>query len=124
MSDEPSEEGRKGCEAAEEARCLSGGPSVPPLPEKPTATARAGQILRDALERYRRPDGYEGDLVEAAWQLEQIGREAWPVLRELASASVPECEYFLATMVRLQGVPAGERRQVLLAGARNPDANS
>jgi hypothetical protein len=90
--------------------------------ERP-ATALPEQIVRDALERYRRPDGYEGYLVEAAWQLEQIGREAWPVLRELILAGAQECEYFLAAVVRLEGVPPEQRLTALLAAARNPDAN-
>src|SRR5438105_2428692 len=56
--------------------------------------ALAWKVLSEAIERYRRPDGYEGDLVEAAWQLEQVGEDAWPVLRWLAYAGIPECEYF------------------------------
>src|SRR5262245_41825469 len=47
-------------------------------------TAPARKILNDALRRYRQPDGYEEDLVEAAWQLEQIGKDAWLALSELA----------------------------------------
>jgi hypothetical protein len=83
-------------------------------------TALAGQILREALERYRRPDGYEGHLVEAAWQLEQMGWEAWPVLRELVLEGVPEVEYFLGAAVRLEGVAPQRRLTVLLAAARHP----
>jgi hypothetical protein len=94
-----------------------------PLSEEPNATAVARQILRAALERYQRPDGYEGYLVEAAWQLEQMGREAWPVLRDLLLAASQECEYFLGTVVRLEGVAPQERLTALLAAARNPDAN-
>src|SRR5207248_1587918 len=71
--------------------------------------AAAGPILSDALERYRRPDGYEGYLVEAAWKLEQIGSEAWPVLRDLVFSETPECEYFLGAVVRLEGVPPQHR---------------
>src|SRR5262249_44487514 len=85
--------------------------------------AAADQILRDALERYRRPDGYEGYLVEAAWQLEQIGWEAWPVLRELVLAEISECEYFLGAVVRLEGVAPQRRLTILLAAARDPDPN-
>jgi hypothetical protein len=85
--------------------------------------AGAGQILRGALERYRRPDGYEGYLVEAAWQLEQLGREAWPVLRDLILAGGHECEYFLSAVGRLDGVAPQHRLMALLAAARNPDAN-
>jgi hypothetical protein len=84
---------------------------------------KAEEILREAIERYRRPDGYEGYLVEAAWQLEQIGSDAWPALRELVMAGIHECEYFLGTVVRLQGVPPHDRLTVLLAAARNRDAN-
>ncbi len=86
----------------------------------PTLAERA---LRDALERYRRPDGYEGHLVEAAWQLERMGREAWPALRDLLLAGPPECEYFLGAAVRLEGVAPQDRLPALLAAARNPDAN-
>jgi hypothetical protein len=86
-------------------------------------TALAGQILSDAIGRYRRPDGYEGHLVEAAWELGQIGWEAWPVLRELVLAGIPECEYFLGALVRLEGVSPQRRLTALLAAARNPDAN-
>jgi hypothetical protein len=93
------------------------------LSEELTGTALAGQILRDALERYRRPDGYEGHLVEVAWQLEQIGWEAWPVLRELVLAGAPEGEYFLGAVVRLEGVAPQRRLNALLAAARNPGAN-
>lgn len=85
--------------------------------------SRARQILRDALEQYRRPDGYEGCLVEAAWQLEQIGWEAWPVLQELVLAGLSECEYFLGAVVRLGDVSPQTRCTVLLAAARNPDRN-
>lgn len=86
--------------------------------------SQAKQILHDALERYRRPDGYEGYLVEAAWQLEQLGPGAWQVLRKLANENIPECEYFLGAIVRAQGVPPEERQGALLAAARNPDPNS
>src|SRR5438445_420800 len=61
--------------------------------------------------------------VQAAWQLEQMGREAWPVLQELFLAEAPECEYFLAAVVRLQDVASSHRLTALLAAARNPDAN-
>jgi hypothetical protein len=91
-----------------------------------TANARtnlAEQILRDALERYRRPDGYEGDLVESAWQLEQLGRDAWPVLRKLAQSGELECELFLDVIVRLDGVTPNQRATALLAAARNPNPN-
>lgn len=93
------------------------------LSGEPIAPASARQTLRAALERYRRPDGYEGHLVEAAWQLEQMGREAWPVLRELLLAETAECEYFLAAVVRLQGVAPQQRLSALLAAARHSDAN-
>jgi hypothetical protein len=86
-------------------------------------TTLAGKILRDALARYRRPDGYEGYLVEAAWQLEQMGWQAWSVLRELVLTRTQEVEYFLGAVVRLEGVGAQQRLTALLAAARNPDAN-
>jgi hypothetical protein len=83
----------------------------------------AREILRTALEHYRRPDGYEGYLVEAAWQLEQIGLDAWPVLRDLVVTGMPESEFFLGAVVRLEGVAARDRLAALLAAATNPDAN-
>jgi hypothetical protein len=84
---------------------------------------QARQLLREALDRYRRPDGYEGHLVEAAWQLEQIGQEAWPALRELLLAGPPECEYFLGAAARVKGVAPQDRLTILLAAARNRHAN-
>jgi hypothetical protein len=90
----------------------------------PPTEALARTILKNALERYRRADGYEGHLVEAAWQLELMGREAWPALSELASARVPECEFFLDAMIRTGGVPPQDRRRAFLAAAKNPDANT
>jgi len=86
-------------------------------------TAQAKEILRCALERFRRPDGYEGYLVDAAWQLEQLGAAAWPVLRELILTEAKECEYFLGAVVRLEGVAPQERLIVLRAAACNPDGN-
>src|SRR5205085_9414217 len=108
--DAQSAEGRRVSEAAQEAW-------------RYWSAAQARRILRDALERYRRPDGYEGHLVEAAWQFEQMGREAWPVLRDLLLAGPPECEYFLGAAVRLEGVTPQDCLPALLAAARNPDAN-
>ncbi len=63
-------------------------------------------------------------MVEAAWQLEQLGRDAWPVLTTMAYARIPECEFFVATMIRIDGVPWPERRGALLAVAANPSANT
>ncbi len=91
--------------------------------EESAATTRGKKVLRDALERYHQPDGYVGHLVEAAWQLEQSGADAWPVLRELVLEGAPECESFLGAIVRVEGVTRGERLVALLAAARNPDAN-
>jgi hypothetical protein len=90
--------------------------------------ARKGSILAKliidrALESYRRPTGYEGSLVEAAWQLEEIGPPSWPVLRELLRSMGTECEYFLAAVVRLEGIAPQYRLSALLDAARNPDAN-
>ncbi|MBI1915076.1 MAG: hypothetical protein HYS12_10115 [Planctomycetes bacterium] len=87
------------------------------------ATLQARLILNDALHRYRQPDGYEGDLVEAAWQLEEIGKDAWPALSELAFSCLPESEFFLGAIVRIEGVSPTDRRSVLLAAAKNPDVN-
>jgi hypothetical protein len=86
--------------------------------------AVAKHILGQALAMYRRPDGYEGYLVEAAWRLEHMGLDAWPALSALATENVPECEFLLGAMVRLNGVSDQERRWALLAAARNPDANT
>lgn len=83
----------------------------------------ARKILDEAIQHYRRPDGYEGHLVEAAWRLERIGWEAWPVLRELVLAGSQEGEFFLGAIVRLEGVAPPHRLTVLLAAARNPNAN-
>jgi hypothetical protein len=107
--------------AARQARPLSQGRAELALSEEPTAFA--ARTLRSALERYRRPDGYEGHLVEAAWQLEQMGQGAWPVLRDLILAGAQECEYFLGAVVRLEGVAPKDCSLTLLAAARNPDAN-
>jgi hypothetical protein len=93
------------------------------LAEEAGGTAEAKRILRHALQRYSRPDGYEGYLVEAAWQLEQMGQDAWPVLRDLVLEGASEVEYFLAAVVRLDGVAPQRRLTALLAAARNPDAN-
>ena len=107
--------------AAREARPLSHGRAGPPWSGMPRALAV--RMLRSALERYRRPDGHEGHLVEAAWQIGQMGPEAWPVLRDLILAGGPECEYFLGAAVRLEGIASQDRLTTLLAAARNPDAN-
>ena len=90
----------------------------------PMMEEQSKQILNNALERYRRADGYEGHLMEAAWQLEQMGRDAWPVLSGVAFAHVPECEFFLGAMIRVGGVSWRDRRRALLAAARNPSANT
>jgi hypothetical protein len=81
----------------------------------------AGEVLNRALERYHRPDGYEGSLVDAAWEIEQIGREVWPALWDLVMEGGPECEHFLGTVVRLEGVDPQARLKALLTAARNPD---
>ncbi len=86
-------------------------------------TAQAKEILGCALERFRRPDGYEGYLVDAAWELEQLGVAAWHVLRELILSQAQECEYFLGAVVRLEGVAPQERLIILRAAACNPDGN-
>ncbi len=121
--DVQSEAGQEVRNAAKEVHRLWRGRAVQRLSEDPMATAVAGQILRNALERYRCPGGYEGHLVEAAWQLEQMGPEAWPALRELVVAGAQECEYFLGAVVRLEGVVPNDRLATLLAAACNPDAN-
>jgi hypothetical protein len=81
----------------------------------------AKDILSGAIQRYRGVDGFEGMLVETAWQLELIGKDAWLPLVEVAR--YPECEFFLGTMVRLEGVESDDRRSGLLAVAKNPDLN-
>ncbi|MGH7221922.1 MAG: hypothetical protein ACRELF_01710 [Gemmataceae bacterium] len=96
---------------------------VLPLAEEPPGTTMARKILDEAVQNYRRPDGYEGRLVEAAWRLEQIGLEAWPVLREQVVSGIPECEFFLGVVARLEGVVPQQRLAVLQAAARNPNAN-
>jgi hypothetical protein len=86
-------------------------------------TAQAQEVLRCALERFRRPDGSEEYLVDAAWELERLGAAAWPVLWELILSKAQECEYFLGAVVRLEGVARQERLIVLRAAACNPDGN-
>jgi hypothetical protein len=83
----------------------------------------ARQILSDSIRRYRQPDGYEGYLVEAAWEMEQAGADAWPVLTELVSAQIPETEFFLGAIVRLGGVETKARLRVLRVAARSPHSN-
>jgi hypothetical protein len=120
-----SDEGRKIGRVAAQAQAhrLMRGRAVLPLSEELTGTAVARRILGDALERYHRPDGYEGHLVDAAWEIEHIGREAWPVLRELVLAGARESEYFLGAVARLDGIAPQQRSTALLAAARSPDAN-
>lgn len=81
-------------------------------------------ILENALNEYRKPTGYEGVLVEAARQLEQIGLEAWPCLKELLLSDIPECEYFLPIVFRLKGIPLKERQSVLQVVAKSKNANT
>jgi hypothetical protein len=118
-----SEEGKKVRDAVRIARRYLPGRTVLPLSEELPVTAVARQTLRAVLERYRRPEGYEGYLVEAAWQLEQLGPDAWPVLRDLLLAGAQEGEYFLGAAVRLEDVAPQDRLTGLLAAACNPDAN-
>jgi HEAT repeat protein len=81
----------------------------------------ARKILNRALERYHEPDAYEGLLVDAAWEIEQIGPEAWPALLDPVMDGGPEVEYFLGTIIRLEGVEPQVRRKALLTAARNPN---
>jgi hypothetical protein len=81
-------------------------------------------ILENALNEYRKPTGYEGVLVEAAGQLEQIGLEAWPVLKEFLLSDAPECEYFLPVAYRLKGIPVQERQSVLQTVVKSKNANT
>jgi hypothetical protein len=90
---------------------------------KLTELLKTRQIIKEALRRYRAPDGYEGDLVDAAWKVEQMGSGAWPALSELASEDIPEVEYFVGSIVRLKGVEPKARELVLQAIARNHDPN-
>jgi hypothetical protein len=83
----------------------------------------ARQVVCEAIRRYRQLDGYEGYLVDAAWQLEQGGIDAWPVLCELAFSQAPEVEYFIGAIVRMTGIEPKKRLAVLRTAARNPDPN-
>ena len=75
-------------------------------------TALAWQILAP-LARYRRPDGYEGHLVEAAWAAwSRWGTTHGPRCGPL-KAGTPECEYFLGTVVHLEGVTPKDRLTAL-----------
>lgn len=83
----------------------------------------AKNILAEAIQRYRATEGYEGYLVDAAWQLQQIGKDAWSVLRDTVASSSPESEYFLATIVRMPNIPPNDRIKALRFAAKNCDAN-
>jgi hypothetical protein len=83
----------------------------------------AEKIISNALERYRKPDGYEGYLVDAAWQLEQIGSEAMSALEALMHSRAPECEFFLGAVVRMRGVTKQQRLTALVEAAKHPDTN-
>jgi hypothetical protein len=109
-------------------KCTEGGTehisaSAPHPGASAEKTALAIQIRDEAINHYRGPDGYEGDLVDAAYQLEQIGKDAWPALVGLAYSRFPECEFFLGAMVRIEEFSLQDRRQVLLTTAKNPDPN-
>ncbi len=95
-------------------------PVVWQLPQMDEAQA----ILDRALERYRRPNGYEGDLVDTAGQLMEHGTAAWPCLRALAKQRVPECEFFVHAIVAARGVPPREKTAALLDLAANRSLNT
>ena len=103
------------------------------------------EILMKAIERYRGHDGWDSQLVNAAWELcqlgmeiypvfaesdseaeyarelEQIGKEAYLVLKEFIESDAPEAEYFLGAAVRMKCVPMWERFSLLAVaiGSKN-----
>jgi hypothetical protein len=81
----------------------------------------ANDLVRDAIRRYRGLSGFEGDIVEAAWEVEQLGIDAWPTLEELAGSGLAECEFFVGAMARIADVPDKDRSRVLRKIANNPN---
>ena len=68
------------------------------------ATSEVNRKILASIKAYRHPLGFEGDLVNAAWQIVDMGEIAWPALCNLAKSSMPELEYFLAPIFRIEGI--------------------
>jgi hypothetical protein len=98
--------------------------TAPAKPDLLSKNPLAEKIVLDALCAYRRPDGYEGYLVEAAHELKDMGREAWSALMWIARSGIPECEYFVSVIVAMTNISSYERLTALLALARNEDSNT
>jgi hypothetical protein len=90
--------------------------------------AEAGTVLARALRQYRRPDGYEGYLVDVAEQLAGMGASSWAALQSLARIRASECEYFVGTIVDLiessPDISDFEKLSVLADLAKNPSLNT
>ncbi len=82
--------------------------------------ADPGEVIALALHKFRLY-GYEGRLVLAASLLSRFGERSWPVLASLAKSGLPECEYFVSTIARLDGISSRERLNAMIDLARNPD---
>jgi hypothetical protein len=83
----------------------------------------AEQLLQTALDAYRQSDGYEKDLIDVAWKMEQIGCDSWSALRKLVEDNESEVEYFLDAVLRLNGIAATPKLLLLTIAARNPCPN-
>lgn len=79
------------------------------------------EILNVAITKYRSCNGSESDLENASWELEQIGTLSWEVLT--STVLLPECEYFLGAIVRLEGVSSSKRCKVLEQAIKHSDPN-
>ena len=82
--------------------------------------ADPGEVITVALHEFRLY-GYEGRLLLAASLLSRYGERAWPVLASLAKSGLPECEFFVSTIARLEGICCRERLNAMIDLARNPD---
>ena len=82
--------------------------------------ADPGEVITLALHEFRLY-GYEGRLVLAASLLSRFGERSWPVLASLAKSGLPECEYFVSAIARLDGISSRERLNAMIDLARNPD---
>ena len=82
--------------------------------------ADPGEVFAVALREFRLY-GYEGRLLLAASLLSRFGERSWPLLAFLAKSGLPECEYFVSTIARLEAVSSRERLNALIDLARNPD---
>src|SRR5207253_7981249 len=69
-------------------------------------------ILEGALIEYQRT-GRQRFISLAASLLEQFGKRAWPVLRQLAQSDRPEREFFVETIAHCEGVALDERLRAL-----------